>query len=472
MIDHCFSGNRRWQRTAAPFLLLACFAFPTNAQMSTGLAFGAPVPLEERIGEARDDYQYLFDQAEFEEAAASAKLLISLLLQDPDHDRLVYADALTGLALAQQNAEQYEAAIENYELAIEVVTAERDRLAAELVAPMLGLSRTYKASGQYLEAIRGYKQTLHIHQVNSGLYGDEKGLITAELSEAYFELGDFKRARDMQDSYVSIVARDHPGDDLDRLPSLYSRADMLIRTGNAYRSMEAYRRIIAMIEHVEGTKSLKLIPAFVKISHLLADYEIVDGDDGIEKARRYMRRAVDIIEKSDEADTELKATVYVMMGDFLSLQSANRRLMVRNYQRGWNEFSKDERLTAQRDTVFGAPTLLNQVPVKTAPRMRELLEKEDDPSIEKNGVVIVRYDVTEYGRVDNVRVVESYPPDLYNYMAKNHVRNFAFRPHFVDGEPVTSPDRLFELRFAYNEEELPEKVRQNMESYAVSDAGQ
>ena len=31
---------------------------------------------------------------------------------------------------------------------------------------------------------------------------------------------------------------------------------------------------------------------------------------------------------------------------------------------------------------------------------------------------------------------------------------------------------LFELRFAYNEQELPEKVRQNMESYAVSDRGQ
>ncbi len=472
MTDHCFSGNRRWQRTAVGFLVLAGCAMPAFGQMATGLAFGTPVPLSERIGEARDDYRYLFDQAQFDEAAASAKLLISLLLQDPDHDRLVYAEALTDLALAQQNAALYDAAIENYELAIDVVSAERDRLCAELVQPMLGLSRTYHASGQYLEAVRNYKQTLHIHQVNSGLYGNEKGLITAELSESYYELGDFKRARDMQDSYVSIIARDHPGDDLTRLPSMYSRADMLTRTGSTYRSMEAYRRIIAMIERAEGSRSLKLLPAFAAISKLLVEHDIVDGDDGIEKARRYMRRAVDIVEKNDEADTELRARVYVMMGDFLSLQSANRRLMVRNYQRGWDEFSKDEQLFAQRDMLFTGPTLLNEIPVKTAPRMRELLAKKDDASIEKKGIIIVRYDVNRYGRPENVRVVESYPPDLYNYMAASHVRNFAFRPHFVDGEPISSPDRLFELRFAYSEEELPEKVRQNMESYAVSDAAQ
>ncbi len=471
MVEHCFARNHRRRHVAVVSLVLALVVLPVRAQMTTGLAFGSPVSLEDRIADARAEYQYLVDEAQFEEAAAAAKILISLLLQDPDHDRLVYADALTHLALAQQNAQQLDAAIENYELAIEVITDERDRLSAELVAPMLGLSRSYFASDRYPEAIRSYKQTLHIHQVNSGLYGVEKGQITAELSEAYFELGDFSRARDMQDSYVSIIARDHPGDDLARLPSLYSRAEMLVRTGSYYRAAEAYRRIIAMIEHVEGTRSLKLLPAFVAIANLLVEYDIKDGDDGIERAGRFMRRAVDIVEKSDEADTELRASVYVMMGDFLCLQSANRRRMVRNYQRGWEEFSKDEQLLPQRDTLFTGPTLLNRMPVKTAPTMRELLREQDNPSIEKDGIVIVRYDVNKYGRPENLRVVESSPPDKYDYMVKNHVRNFAFRPHFVDGEPVDSPDRLFELRFALRDEALSEEVRQNTESFTVTDAG-
>lgn len=472
MTDFCLTGDCRRQLIAAISLVFACFSVPVQAQLTSGLKLTTPVAAADRIDDVRADYEYLLAEGQYEEAAAAAKILISLLLQDPDHDKLVYAGALTQLASAQHNAELYDAAIENYELAIDVITDDRDRLSAELVPPLLGMSRAYFAAGRYIEAIRNYKQTLHVHQVNSGLYGEEKGQITAELSEAYFELGDHKRARDMQDSYVSIIARDHPGDDLARLPSMYSRADMLTRTGGAYRAQEAYRRIIAMIEHVEGTKSLKLLPAFVAISKVLVEHDIIDGDDGIEKARRYMRRAVDIVGKNEAADTELRASVYVMMGDFLSMQSANRIAVIKNYRLGWNEFSKDEQLLAQRDTLFTGPTLLNHMPVKTVPAMRDLLENASDTGVEKNGIVIVRYDVNAYGRPEKVRIVESDPPGMYDYMVKNHVRNFAFRPHFVDGQPVDSPDRLFEVRFFYLEGDLSEKVRQNMETVAVSETAQ
>ena len=452
--------------------MLACVSLPVHAQLTSGLRITTPVAAADRVDDVRAEYEYLLVEGQYEEAAAAAKLLVSLLLQDPEHDRLVYAGALTRLASAQHNAEMFDVAIENYELAVDVIVDERDRLSAELVAPMLGMSRSYFAAGRYTEAIRSYKQTLHIHQVNSGFFGDEKAQIVAELSESYFELGDYDRAQDMQDSYVNTVAHDHPGDDLARLPSMYSRDDMLTRTGSTYRSAEAYRRIIGMIERVDGTKSLYLLPAFVTISKLLVEHDIIDGDDGIEKARRYMRRAVDIAEKNDAADTELRASVYVTMGDFLCLQSANRIAVIKNYKLGWNEFSKDEQLLAQRDTLFSGPTLLNQFPIKTPPAMRDLLKNASDPAVEKNGIISVRYDVNKYGRPENVRVEESDPPGLYDYMVKTHVRNFAFRPHFVDGQPVESPDRLFEIRFSYLEGDLPEKVRQNMETVAVSESAQ
>lgn len=446
---------------------------PAQAQLVSGLKLGTPAAAAtDRINDVRANYENLLADGQFEEAAAAAKLLISLLLQDPDHDRLVYAGALTNLASAQQEAELFDAALENYELAIEVIIEERDRLSSELVTPMLGLSRTYFAAGRYVEAVKHFKQSLHVHQVNSGLYGEEKAMIVAELSEAYFELGDNKRANAMQESYVNIVGHDHPGDDLTRLPSLYSRANMLTRTGSTFRALEAYRRLIAMIQRAEGSQSLNLVPAFAAISKLLVEHDIADGDDGIAKARRYMRRAVDIIEKNDEADTELRASVYVMMGDFLSLQSANRISVIRSYQRGWQEFSKDERLLAQRDTLFTGPTLLNHVPVRTPPAMHDLLQNASDASVNKNGLIIVRYDVNQYGRPENVRVVEAVPPDTYDYMVRTHVRNFAFRPHFVDGNPVESPDRLFEIRFSYYEGDLSEKVRQNTETVAVSETAQ
>ena len=53
---------------------------------------------------------------------------------------------------------------------------------------------------------------------------------------------------------------------------------------------------------------------------------------------------------------------------------------------------------------------------------------------------------------------------------KNHVRGFAFRPRFEAGEPVRSPNQTFELRFSFDEEELPEELRQNTTKVATADA--
>ena len=116
--------------------------------------------------------------------------------------------------------------------------------------------------------------------------------------------------------------------------------------------------------------------------------------------------------------------------------------------------------------------LLNPMPSGSPPAMRDLIEDSSDPLLAKNGHIIVGYDIDEGGRSDNIRVVESVPEGLHDYMVKNHVGGFAFRPRFEAGEPVRSPDQTFELRFSVGEEELPEELRQNMTEVATADVTQ
>jgi protein TonB len=104
--------------------------------------------------------------------------------------------------------------------------------------------------------------------------------------------------------------------------------------------------------------------------------------------------------------------------------------------------------------------------------MRNLLDDASDPVQPKNGHIIVGYDVNEGGRPENVRVVESAPPGLHDYIVKNYVRDFAFRPRFEAGQPVRSPNQTFELRYTVGEEELPEELRQNMNEVAKADVTQ
>lgn len=424
------------------------------------------------VQQALQDYRSSIAEQQFEEASVSAKLAISYLLKDPDYDRMAYGQLLTLLAEAQHHAGTYSSAIQNYEMAIEAIQLARDRLDAGLVTPLLGLSRSLTASGQYIKAIRQYRQTIHVYQVNHGLYGEQAAKIAAELSEAHFALDEFDEANALQNMYVGIMERNFPGDNLARLPSLYSRADMLARTGKDLNSLKAHRRIITLIERAEGTRSLELVPALTAIASLLGGRHIVDGDDGTEKATRYLRRAVAITESSDDADELDKANMRIKMGDFLSQQSANRRAVVNNYKRGWQYLNSDPDLHAYRDEIFSNAVLLDSFPGSAPPTMMHLLREASDSASDMNGHIIVAYDVDEGGLSANVRVIESVPQGLHDYMVKNYVRSFAFRPRFEKGEPVPSLGHTFELRFSYQDEELAGKTRQNTTEVAATDATQ
>jgi len=404
---------------------------------------------------AEASYRSLLEDGEYQEAANALKRMIAMLLAEPDPDNNAHAQLLTELALAQSQAGSYEAATENFLLAIEIIGSAQDRLSPELIPALLGLSRVYVAGGSYAQAIESYRRTLHVYQVNNGLYGEERAAIVNELSEAYFANGNYELANDMQEVVVSIVERAHPGNDITRLPSLFSRARMLNRTGSNYKAIHAYRGIIYLLEDIEGRNSLKLVSALTELSYVMADNRVIDGEDGAKKARRYLRRAVAIAEKDDSADLRTKADVYIAAGDFLSTHTPNRRDVLKRYKQGWDVLSLgDTDDLAYRDEQFCRPRLLNNTQIALPEAMAELLTNAAHRDWPKNGHIGVRYDVTPEGRPANVRVVDSMPQGTYDYVVQQHVEGFAFRPRFVDGEAVASPDQIFEIHFALPDDQL------------------
>ena len=415
---------------------------------------------EPDIQDALQAYHQSVAEQQYLEAGESVKLALAALLEDPDHDRMVYGQLLTLLADSQFFAKQYGAAIQNYKLAIDAIQFARDRLDNALVTPLLGLSRCLAATNQYPDAIRNYQQSLHVHQVNNGLFGEQTAEIVAELSEVYFASRDFDRAKGMQDLHVAVIEREFPGDNIARLPSMYSRADMYYRTGDYLRSYNGYRRIIALIERAEGSRSLQLVPALTATAALLGGSPIADGENGPEKARRYLRRAIAITEGSAEASAPMKADAHIRLGDFLNMMTANSDAAIRSYQRGWAYLDSDAQYHERRDKLLGKVRLLNRIPGGTPAAMFSLLDNAADPESTKNGYIMVEYDVGRDGRSENVRIVESTPPGLHDYIVRNHVQNFAFRPPFSDGEPVPSKDLVFELQFSYTDDDLPEASSQ------------
>jgi tetratricopeptide (TPR) repeat protein len=406
---------------------------------------------------AQDMFDRFYEAAQYDEATDAGKLVIGLLVEQEDYDKLRWSEALTQLASAQQQEGQFDVAIQNYSAAIDIIETDTNRLSEKLVDPLWKLSQTYADAGELDTALMTYKKTLHVYQVNSGLYNLEQMKMLAEMSEVWFRLGDYARADELQRFCVNLANHEYPGDNLLKLPAMYGRANMLSRAGNNVKSQKVYRQIVAMIENVEGTGSITLLPVLYELADLFLYNEINDNYYGPDQARRYLRRAVKITAEHEQATALQKADALLAMGDFLALKTADRASTLHHYRQAWDWLSADSELRAARDQRFTDPLALNDVPSNSNPAFLDLIA--NSASNDTSGIVVVSYTVSSKGEVKDMRVTESRPDGYKDYIVKTHLRNIAFRPRFVDREPTAALDRRYEVRYSYADEELSEKHR-------------
>ena len=69
------------------------------------------------------------------------------------------------------------------------------------------------------------------------------------------------------------------------------------------------------------------------------------------------------------------------------------------------------------------------------------------------GRVLVRYDVTAEGRVENARVESAVPAGHFEAAALDAVRSWRFRPLLERGEPAAAPNRVSQVAFKLGEDD-------------------
>ena len=430
----------------AAFVLLACPSLALPAGISDQQVFADP--RDYVVGPDIDDGTIMADDGLLLESIDAAKLSIENLLEEQSYDPMEFATALSALAEAQRRAGHYDSSLENYARSIQLIADERDNLSGDLIRPLAGLARAHRDRGDLDTAAQVFERALHVQQVNHGLYRLDQSELLLEISELHFLRGDHAAAMTLLEHNVAIARRNYPDDPMATLPALYSRADMLSRTGDNVTSQKKYRRIIDLIERERGGKSVELLPAIHRIADVFLYNEIADGYKGALQARRYLRRAILIAERSPDATPMQKADAHIAMGDYLMLKSLDFSAAERSYRSAWEALSAEEDLRALRDQRFGNPTALNDVPSNTAwpiLSMRRSAEGSSDP----NGYVVLNYDVGRNGRVGNVEIIESEPGGQHDGVVANHLQGLIFRPRFIDGVPQASAGNRFEIRFEY-----------------------
>lgn len=404
----------------------------------------------------------VFDQAE---NVAKRVVEMSIQLNGPRSNDT--ARALNNLGLIQHRMRNYEAAQQNFQSAIDILTENEDKLSRMLINPLKGLGASQLEGGRPDLAADTYGQAVHISHVNEGPHNLEQIEILEALAETNLRLGQLQEARDNQDSIYALSLRHFSGSAMDMVPSLLRRAAWQRRTGYILDERATHRRIIRIIESEKGKDDVALIEPLTRLGQ---SYFYVDTSEStsyqsssVASGEMYFKRAVRIAEEHPNSDWVTLADSKLALADYYNFRGDQGRAR-KTYADVWELLSADEERLGKRREELERLTALNADPISqyiAGATRNDLLTGSTDL---REGRIVVGYDVSSRGRVSSLKIVEVDPEDfddMRRYVVRE-LRTRIYRPRFEDGEAVDTPNQVFTHSFYYLQGEL-DKIREQSE---------
>lgn len=407
-----------------------------------------------------DRYKVLKAAGVFDEAENVAKRIVEMSIHQSGPTSNDTAKALSNLAIAQHGTKNFEAAQQNFQSAINIITENEDNLSAMLVNPLTGLGAAQLEGGRPDLASRTYSQAVHISHVNEGPHNLEQILILEALAETNLRLGSVADAKNNQDMIYALNIRHFTGNAMEMVPSLMRRAKWQRRTGYILDERATYRRIIRIVEDQHGKDDFSLIDPLTKLGQ---SYYFIDTSSDassmqsatIASGEMYFKRAVRISENHPESDWQAIAATKLALADYYNFKGDQGRAR-KTYRDIWNLLSEDEERFAARLASLETTTLLNEDPIPRYVGSATRSDRDMPDSEIREGQIIMSYDISTRGRVTSLKVVEYEPKDFEEMrrFVVRELRTRIYRPRFIDAQPVATPNQVFTHTFYYTQEEL------------------
>ncbi len=411
---------------------------------------------EEMLLEEFARYRRLVGTGTLDEADIAAKRIVEMAIKIYGPRSRETASALNNLGIVQHSNKQYDAAIQNFRSAVEIIEFTEDRLNDALINPLKGLGAAQLAIGRPDRARQTFERAAHITHVNDGPHNIDQVEILESLVETYIRMGDPKSARDILDRIHIVNVKFFEQDPMGLLPTLMTRADWQHRAGYYADERITYRRTIRIIESSQGKNSPLLVEPLRRLgeSFYFVDMSMatVQQQGTVSSGEAYFKRAVRIAENAEELDWRESARTRMALADYYNYTNSQNRARTM-YSQTWDFLSADPERIVLRDELFTNPSPIREDPLPIFAGRGQIGEVPPDELLK--GKVTVIYNVTSRGRIRDLRT-EVDPPEFTDMQAVVHreVRRRMFRPRFVNGDPVDANDLVFEHEFAYTQADL------------------
>ena len=414
---------------------------------------------EERLASEFSRFKELMNDSSIDAADTIAKRVVELSIRTKGPRATETAKALTNLGIVQHRKEEYDAAVQNFEAAIDILEDNYDRLDKQLVNPLKGLAAAQLGNERPDLALRTYSRAVHITHVNEGPHNMDQVELLESVAETNLRLGLTDEARDAHEKIYSLNERFYRSNMLALVPSLIRRAQWQHRTGYFNDERTTYRRVIRILEDRKGKNDPSLVEPLMQLGR---SYEFIDrhstavpqSTDAI-NAEIYFKRAVRIAEENPEVDWMQLADAKLALGDYhMKRQSAPSARKV--YREVWELLSEEDERLEHRARVLEN---LNPLRLGDLPDFAGEATPADRIASDvdlREGSVALRYSVTLRGRVTDVELIEFEPAEFDNLLreTQRELRTRFYRPRFADGQPVNTGNQVLTHRFYYRQDEL------------------
>ena len=415
---------------------------------------------EDELAAEFELFKQLMKENVFDEADTVAKRVVELAIRTHGPQSNEFAKALTNLAIVQFQTEQYDAAQQNFESAIEIIEDNEDRLNAQLVNPLKGLGAAQLESGRPDRAVKTFKRAVHVTHVNEGPHNLDQLDLLESIAESHIRMGDLESAKESQDAIYAINVREYELDTPELVPSLLRRAEWQHKAGFIFDERATYRRAIRIIEEHKGRDTLDLVEPLILLGrsyfYLDASGQVSFHDSSMSSGEIYFRRAARIAEEHPDTNWQVVAQAQLALGDYY-MYNNNPQRGRQVYLDAWNLLSNEEAgLDVRRVQLEQVvPLKQNKLPSYiSSDEDKKARDEKEDPLLQ--GSISISYTVSTRGRATNLRLIEARPAEFENMtsLVQREVRRRIYRPRLEGGEVVETPDLILVHKYFYRQSDL------------------
>jgi TonB family protein len=393
-------------------------------------------PVMSRL-EASIELASLMDEGDYAAAVDVALRFVELTETEFGADSRETASAYNTLAEAQRLSGMYPEAESSYLEAVDIYRNIDGPFGASLIEPTTGLGDNFYDSGDYVSAVAAYDEARSVQRRVYGVLSEEQVELLDKMTDSFMRMGMSTEANDQQLSALMLAERNYPEASVEVLEAIYKYARWLRSVGRFVEERLQYERAIRIIRDEYGKDSALLVRPYREIGNSFRASGFEQG-----RGASALQIALELVEEQEPTDPMALARVLLDIGDwktaFGSVDAGGEE-----YLRAWRTLDAVESGSTLQEAWFGGR---RPVFVYTE-RMSDRGLSQDADALP--GSVVVKFDIDNRGRTENVMVIDSDPPGFKDEAAERAIRQSRFRPKISDGVLVGARNMGVQITFRY-----------------------